>query len=330
MQMMKSVRFHSQGAPDVLVYEDVPKPQAQAGEVLVHVEVAGVNFADVVRRRGDPYPQPSPLPYSLGGEAIGIVEATGSPADQHWIGKRVFAFPGKGCYSEYVVAPQNLLFPVPEGIDSVQGIALFVQGLSAALILKAAGRLQSGEAVLVQGAAGGVGLLAVQLAKLYGASLVIGAVSTAEKRQLIIDHGANVAVDYTSATWADEVRSATQGRGVDLVLEMTGGEIARTSMKLLAPFGRSIVYGTASQQPLIVNTEDLPGGNYSVGGFYLRPYLFRRELILGLLEELGNYVKSSQLKIHVGGIFALSQAAQAHQLLESRGTSGKIVLKAQC
>ena len=329
MSSMKATRFHRTGEPEVLVCEDVPRPQPGVGEVLVRIEATGVNFADVVRRRGDPYPFPTPLPYTLGGECIGVVEAATDASAQHLVGQRMFAFPGKGCYAEYVAAPVASLFPVPRGLEPVQGIALFVQGLTAALILKAAARLQAGEAVLVQAAAGGVGLLAVQLARIYGAGLVIGAASTVAKRELATQHGADLALDYTQPGWAEPIRAATQGRGVDIVLEMTGGAIARESMKVLAPFGRSVVYGAAGREPLIVNTEELPPHNHSVSGFFLRPYLARRELIESLLREFGDFVADGRLKIHIGGVFALEHAADAHRALDSRSASGKLVLVPQ-
>lgn len=326
MTTMKSVRFHVKGDPDVLVYEDVPKPRPAPGQVLLRIEAAGVNFADTVRRSGAPYPQPSPLPFTLGGECVGVVEEVGETSLENLLGQRMFAFPGGGCYSEYAVSPVDRLFPMPAGLDPVQAIALFVQGLSAALILKSAARMQPGETVLVQGAAGGVGLLAVQLAKIYGAARVIGAASSHAKRELAAQHGADITVDYTNDSWAEQVRDATQGQGVDVVLEMTGGSIGRESLKLLAPFGRSIVYGVAGKEPLILDTGDLPPGNHTVAGFFLRPYLGRRELIEGLLQEFGDFVESGKLRIHVGGVFPLQRAHEAHRGLEERRLSGKLVL----
>jgi NADPH2:quinone reductase len=326
MVTMKTVRFHTLGDPDVLRFEAVARPEPGPGQVLVKVEATGINFADVVRRRGDPYPVPSPLPYTLGGECVGVVEAVGEGADATLVGKRMFAFPGAGCYAEYVLAPTERLFAFPKALDPVAGISLFVQGLTAALILQRAGRMTRGETVFVQGAAGGVGFLAIQLAKVYGAGMVIGAASSPAKRELVLAHGADLAVDYTASGWPEEIRAATGGRGVDLVLEMTGGEVGRQSFKLLAPFGRSIVYGVASREALIVNTEEMPPHNVSVGGFYLRSYLPQRELIESLLAQFGDLVQRGQLKIHTGGVYALRDAAEAHRAMEGRGTAGKLVL----
>lgn len=326
MSQMKSVRFHRQGEPEVLTYEDVPRPRATEGRALVRVEATGVNFADVVRRRGDPYPMPTPLPYTLGGECVGIVEEVGEGVPADWVGRRVFAFPGVGCYSEYVVAPVERIYAFPEGLEPAAGISLFVQGLTAALVLRRAARLAPGETVLVQGAAGGVGFLAIQLARLYGAGKVIGAASSEEKRELVLANGAHHAVDYTQADWAEKVRAVTQGRGVDIVLEMTGGEVARQCMQLLAPFGRSVVYGVASREPWIVNTEEMPPRNVSVTGFYLRSFLGERAAIEALLAEFAGFVEEGRLKIHTGGVYALRDAVQAHRALEGRATAGKLVL----
>lgn len=323
---MSAVRFHEHGEPDVLRYERVPCPAPAPGEVLARVEAIGVNFADTVRRRGGNYPVPSPLPYTLGGEAVGEIVAVGEGGDSRLIGTRSFLFPGVGCYAEYAVVPVERLYPLPDGLDAARCIALFVQGLSAALILRQAARLQNGDTILVQGAAGGVGVLAVQLAKAWGAGTVIGAASTEAKRALALALGADLAVDYGKAGWGDEVRAATGGRGVDLVLEMTGGSIAEESMALLAPFGRSVVYGFASEQHWSVDPETMPPRNLTVTGFWFRPYLERRALLLELLEELGTLAAAGKLRIEIDRVLPLSRAAEAHAALETRATSGKVVL----
>jgi len=323
---MHAVRFHAHGEPDVLQYDTVPCPGPGAGEVLARIEAIGMNFADTVRRRGGNYPVPSPLPFTLGGEAVGEIVAVGAGCDSALIGTRSFLFPGVGCYAEYAVVPLDRLYPLPPGLDAAHSIAIFVQGLSAALILKQAARLEAGQSVLVQGAAGGVGVFAVQLAKAWGAGTVIGAASTEAKRALVTALGADFAVDYGRPGWGDEVRAATGGRGVDIVLEMTGGRIAEESLALIAPFGRAIVYGNASEQHWAVDPETLPPRNLSVTGFWFRPYLERRALLLELLGELGALAAASKLRIEIDRILPLSRAAEAHRALETRGTSGKLVL----
>jgi NADPH2:quinone reductase len=323
---MHAVRFHAHGEPEVLQYDSVPRPVAGPGEVLARIEAIGVNFADTVRRRGGHYPVPSPLPFILGGEAVGEIVAVGPGCNPALIGTRSFVFPGVGCYAEYAAVPVERLYPLPQGLDAPHSIGLFVQCLSAAMILRHAARMQPGETVLVQGAAGGVGVFAVQLAKAWGAGMVIGAASTEAKRALAMELGADMAVDYGRPGWGEEVRTATGGRGVDIVLEMTGGRIAEESMALLAPFGRSVVYGSASEQPWSVDPETLPPRNLSVTGFWFRQYLDRREMLLDFLAEFGVLAAAGKLRVQVDRVLPLSRAAEAHHALETRATSGKVVL----
>lgn len=323
---MQAVRFHRNGGPEVLQIDDVPVPEPKTGEVLVRVEAAGVNYADTVRRWGDHYPLPTPLPFVAGGEVIGVVEAVGDDSLSPFIGRRVFAAPASGGYAEYCVLPARLIFAFPGNIDSVSGVALCIQGLSAALILKRAGRLQRGETVFVEGAAGGVGSLAVQLARLYGAGSVIGAASSARKRSQVLALGADLAVDYSCPGWSKAVLEGTGGRGVDVVLEMTGGDVFREAMEVLAPGGRVVVFGIASRTPFQVPTDRLIGGAHSVVGFYLGHHFADRDLIEQTLVELTNFVMDGQLKVEIGGVFGLADAATAHRQLEGRQSCGKLVL----
>jgi len=214
---MQAVRFHRNGGPEVLVLEEVQTPIPARGEVLVRVEAAAVNYADTVRRWGDHYPLPTPLPFVAGGEVVGVVEAVGEGVSSDLLGRRVFGAPGGGGYAEYCTVPPGRTFDFPDQLDPVQGIALCIQGLSAALILKKAGRFEAGDTVLVEGAAGGVGSLAVQLARLYGARMVIGAASSPAKRERVMALGADAAVDYSRPSWSEEVLTLTHGRGVDVV-----------------------------------------------------------------------------------------------------------------
>jgi NADPH:quinone reductase len=323
---MNAVRFHRKGPPDVLQYERVARPEPGAGEVLVQLEAIGINYADVMRRNGDAYPVPTPLPYTLGSEAVGTIIAAGPGAGEAQIGAGVMIFPGIGCYADYAACPLDRIYPMPPGLDAAQCTALFVQGLSAALILRQSARMQPGETVLVQGAAGGVGVFAVQLAKAWGAGMVIAAAGSEPKRQLALELGADAAVDYGRAGWTDEVRELTGGRGVDIVLEMTGGQVAEDSFSLLAPFGRCIVFGSASGQSWTLDTQKLPPRNASVGGFWLRQYLDQRQLLVDMLAEFGALAQAGKLSIQIDRRLPLSRAFEAHALLESRATSGKLVL----
>ncbi|HLI21658.1 MAG TPA: zinc-binding dehydrogenase [Stellaceae bacterium] len=329
---MKAVRFHEHGDPEVLKYEDVPDPVPGAGQVLLRVLAAGVNYADATRRRGgSSYPRPTPLPFSPGSEVVGIVEQLGDGVTGIARGATVMAWLGQGGYAERAVANTADLLPVPQGIEPIEALALIIQGLSAALILKSSARLKAGDSVLIEGAAGGVGTLAVQLAKIYGAGRVIGAASMADKRKLVESLGADATVDYTKQDWAAEVKAKNGGRGVDVVLEMTGGAVFEQALDCLAPGGRMVGYGNASRQPMMLNVQRLFAQNQTVTGFFLSGCIAlhaqdRAGFVAQLLTELGGYVRSGRLRLQLGGRYKLVQAAEAHRAIESRGTTGKIVL----
>jgi NADPH2:quinone reductase len=324
---MLAVRFYQHGGPEVLQCEEVPTPRPGAREVLIRVEAAGVNYADTVRRNGDYYPVPTVFPAILGGEIAGSIEALGQGIDHLQIGAHVFALIDQGGYAQYAVAPTNSIIPVPKGLDPVQGIALIVQGLTAALVLKETAGLRAGESILIQGAAGGVGLLSVQLAKIYGAGLIIAAAGSPEKREFALGLGADLAVDYKQPDWPQQVLKATDGHGVDIVQEMTGGHVFQQSLDCLAKFGRLVVYGFASREPVNLDPARLLPFNHTVKGFYLGGFLNdKQELVNATLAELAGFVASGRLKLHMGGAFPLINAAEAHRLLESRQTKGKLVI----
>jgi NADPH:quinone reductase len=324
---MRAVRYYQHGGPEVLKCEELPNPRPAAREVLIRIEAAGVNYADTVRRNGDYYPVPTVLPAIPGGEIVGSIEALGEGVDHPAVGTRVFALIGQGGYAQYAVASNKSLIPVPEGLDPVQGISLIIQGLTAALVLGEAAGLREGESVLVQAAAGGVGSLSVQLAKIHGAGLVIAAAGSPAKREFAISLGADIAVDYNRSDWPEQVRKATNGRGVNIVLEMTGGHVFQQSLDCLANFGRMAVYGFASRNPASLNPERLLPANHTIRGFFLGAYFeAKRELINATLSELAGFVASDRLKLHTGGAFSLANAAEAHRLLEGRQTMGKLVI----
>lgn len=324
---MKAVRFHTTGGPEVLVYEDVPDPVPADGEVLIRVEAAGLNFADVMRRRGDPYPEPSPTPFVLGAEVAGTIAAVGAGVTSLEVGTPVLATPGAGGYSQYVCVPAAGVMPLPPGFDAVHAAALMGHGLTAAIALRQSARLAQGESVLIEGAAGGVGSFAVQLAKLYGASKVIAAASTPEKRAAAERLGADASVDYTAPHWAAKVRELTDGRGVDVVLEMAGGETVAQALDALAPFGRMVFLGQSSGKTALVDPWQLTVPNRTVTGFYIGAYLAFPELIQSTVGEIIGFIMAGKLSIQVGTVLPLSQAAEAHRLLEGRKTTGKVVLQ---
>lgn len=324
---MKAVRFHKNGGPEVLVYEDVPDPMPKDGEVLIRIEAVGMNFADVMRRRGDPYPDPSPTPFTLGVEVAGTIVALGKGVTTLEVGTAVVATPGAGGYAQYISVPAATAIPLPTGMSTVQAAALVGQGLTAALSLRKAARLEEGESILIEAAAGGVGSFAVQLAKLYGAGKVIAAASTPEKRAIAVQLGADASVDYTDPGWAEEVRALTEGRGVDVLLEMTGGPTVNQALDAMAPFGRMVFIGQSSGKTAGIEPWRLTVPNHTVTGFYIGAYLAYPEVIMSTLTEIIGYIMTGRLELQIGKLLPLSRAAEAHRLLEGRLTTGKVVLQ---
>jgi NADPH2:quinone reductase len=307
---MKAVRFHKTGGPEVLVYEDVPDPAPRDWEVLIRVEAAGMNFADVMRRRGDAYPEPSPPPLIPGIEVAGTVAAVGNAVTSIEVGAPVFATPGACGYAQFICVPASRVIPLPTGIDAVHAAALVAHGLTAALTLRKAARLASGEDVLVEAAAGGVGSFAVQLAKLYGAGRVIAAASTPEKRTVALAHGADAAVDYTAPGWDETVRDLTGGRGTYVVLELVGDDTLGPTIAAMAPFGRLVIIGQASGKTALIDPWELTSSNHTVTGFHINSYLAFPDLIQPTLRELLAFVLAGQLSVHVGAVLPLSQTAE--------------------
>lgn len=324
---MKAVRFHETGRPEVLVHEEVPDPTPRPGEVLIKIEAVGLNFADVMRRRGDPYPEASPSPFILGGEVAGTIADLGAGVSGIEVGTPVLAVPGAGGYAQFICVPAAMVVPIPPGLDAVQAAAIVGHGLTAALSLRKAARLAPGESVLIEGAAGGVGSFAIQLAKLYGAGKVIAAASTPEKRLIAQRLGADASVDYTLPGWAETVRSLTGGRGVDVVLETTGGETTAQALDAMAPFGRMVFLGQASGKSAQVDPWDLTVPNRTVTGFYIGAFLAFPDVIQATLGEIIGFILTGKLSLQVGHVLPLSQAAEAHRLLEGRKTTGKVVLQ---
>lgn len=324
---MKAVRFHQTGGPEVLVYEDVSDPTPKDGEVLIKVEAVGLNFADVMRRRGDYYPERTPPPFTLGIEVAGTIAAVGTGVTGLAIGTPVLATPGSGGYAQYICVPAATAIPLPPGVNAVQAAAAIFQAVTAALALRNAARLVPGESVLVEGAAGGVGSFAIQLAKQYGAGKVIAAASTAEKRAMAERLGADASVDYTAPGWAEKVKALTDGRGVDVVLEMAGGDTVHQALAAMAPFGRMIFFGQSSGQKALIDPWELTVANHTVTSLYVGGYLAFPELIKSLLGEILVAVTTGKLSLQIGTVLPLSKAAEAHRLLEGRKTMGKVVLQ---
>ncbi|ABO66274.1 MULTISPECIES: quinone oxidoreductase family protein [Geobacillus] len=322
---MKMVQFTEYGGPDVLEVKEVERPSPSGRHVLIEAEAIGVNYADTARREGR-YVVPTPLPFVPGTEVAGVVREVGPDVQAIRPGQRVVALVESGGYAEFVAVDERAVVPLPDGMDVQQAAALPVQGLSAYHILKTMSRLEDGETVLVHAAAGGVGTLAVQLAKRFGAKTVIATASTEEKRELARRLGADVTIDYTQNDWTKAVMEATDGRGVDVALEMVGGGIFHQTLDCLAPFGRLVVYGMASGEMTRLNPARLMAKNWSVVGFFLPQIMRKRALYEQSLRELLHWVQEGSLELIIGGVYPLEQAAMVHELLQGRKTSGKLLL----
>jgi NADPH:quinone reductase len=322
---MKAVQVSRFGGPEVLEVVDLDAPEAGPGHVLVDVTAAGVNYADT-HATDDTYLRPQRLPFVPGAEVVG--RARGGAHD----GERVVALlGGGGGYAEQAAAPESVVFPVPEEISDAVALALVLQGTTAWHLLRTSTRLGPGQSVVVHAAAGGVGSIAVQLAKQWGAGRIIATGSSAEKRDLALDLGADVAVDVSGTTTADEVRDllreANGGRGVDVVLEMTGGHVFDGSLAALAPLGRLAVYGLASRTPpTAVPPVELMAQSRTVAGFWLIHAVQAPDGLQPAMDELVSLTRTGRLRPVVGGSYPLAAARDAHEALLGRGTTGKLVL----
>ncbi|WP_181347157.1 quinone oxidoreductase [Thalassobacillus sp. CUG 92003] len=326
---MKAIQFTEFGGPDVLKLIDLAQPEPGEQEVLIETKAIGVNYADTARREGQ-YVVETTLPYVPGTEVAGTIVKTGSGVKRFKQGDRVVTLLGSDRatgYAEYTIAEESGLIPIPDGVDDAHAVTIPVQGLSAYHIIKTMGRLEEGETVLVHAAAGGVGVFAVQLAKLLGAGKVIGTASSPEKRELARSYGADEVVDYTQEGWADEVRRLNGRKGVDVALEMAGGAVFHQTIDCLASFGRLVIYGVASGEQARFHPSKLMAKNQSVIGFFLPQILKKPELVQSSLTELLGYIQSGALKLEIGGVFPLEEAATVHRQLQARQTKGKLILQ---
>jgi NADPH:quinone reductase len=314
---MRAIQINEFGGPEVLIEAEVPDPTPGQGEVLINVSRAGINYADT-HSADNSYLAKMRLPLIPGGEVVGTT------AD----GRRVVALlTNYGGYAERAVAPEPLAFPVPDGVDDVTALGLIVQGATAWMLLRTSTHLEAGESVVVIAAAGGVGSIAVQLAKLWGAGRIIATASSQEKRDLAIELGADVALDPGVDDLTGAIKEANNGKRVDIVLEMTGGRVTDQCLVALAPLGRLSFYGMASrEQPKLIDARNLMSHSSTVTGFWL-PHAFTKPgLMQRALTELFELAAAGKLRVIPGGDYPLAEARRAHEDLLARRTSGKLVL----
>jgi NADPH:quinone reductase len=326
MKTMKQIIVNEFGGPEKLILHDVAAPSAGDGQIVIKVEASGVNFADGMQRRNQ-YVFPVSLPYLPGFEVAGIVTELGKGVENISVGDRVVAMlPGGGGYAQYAVTPSYLAAVIPPTISAQESLALQVQGLSAYLMLKDGAKLQAGQTVLIHAAAGGVGTLLVQIAKQMGAGKIIATASNAEKLAVAKSLGADELINYTESDWVQKVKDATGGKGVDLILDSTGGEILRNSVNCLAPFGRLINFGNPTGGSTSIEAFILVNDNLILQGFGLASYFEKPDLMQEAYQYLFSQAATGKLKVHIGQTFPLKDAAEAHRQMENRKTTGKTVL----
>lgn len=320
---MRAIRIHEFGGPDVLQVDEIPVPSVSEGEVLVRTSAIGVNFKDIYHRRGQ---LKVDFPFIPGIEAAGIVEAVSSGVDEVKQGDHVAFVSPWGSYAEVVAVPANQLVPLPEGISLETGAAVLLQGVTAHYLTHSTFPLKPGDLCLVHAAAGGVGQLLCQMAKMRGAG-VIATVSTQDKARAAREAGADDVILYTEEDFDEEVRRLTQGRGVDVVYDSVGKTTFEKSMNCLRPRGMLVSYGNASGNPDPLRIMDLAEKGSL---FVTRPtrahYSADREELQWRSGDIFQWILSGELKIQIGGIFDFQDAPETHRLLEGRLTMGKLIL----
>lgn len=316
---MRAIQVQEFGGPEVLELVELPDPEVPDGALLIEVEAAGVNYADTHQAENS-YLAPAELPLVPGAEVVGTTPD----------GRRVVALLAGGGYAEKAVAWPQMAWDVPEGVSAAAALSTVLQGATAWHLLKTSAKMAEGESVVVHAAGGGVGTIAVQLAKRWGAGNVIAAASTEEKRAQAIELGADVAIDSrveTAEEMNDRLREANGGQKVDVILDMVGGPTMDGGIKALAPFGRLVAYGMAGRvPPKDVSIGMLMGTSRAVIGFWLVHCMTRPGMMDAAMNDLLALVASGELKTVEGGSFALADARGAHEAIRGRGTTGKLVL----
>ncbi len=320
---MRRAIIRGYGGPEKIIIEETPTPQPGVGEVRVRVEAAGVNYIDTYHR-GGLYPMPLPVP--LGLEGAGRIEAVGPGVDEFKVGDRVAWSDTKGSYATHVVASADRLVPVPEGVELKTAAAAMLQGMTAHYLSHSIFALKAGDTCLIHAAAGGLGLLLCQMARRAGAR-VIGTTSTPEKAELARKAGAGDVILYRETSVPEEVRRLTGGRGVDVVYDGVGKDTFEGSVDALRPRGMMVLFGQSSG---VVPPVDLGLFGRKGSLFFTRPsllnYTTTREELLQRAGDVLSAICQGELSIAIHQTLPLDQAAEAHRLLESRGTTGKLLL----
>jgi NADPH2:quinone reductase len=312
---LRAIQVTEFGGPEVLTLTDLPEPDVGEGMVAIDVTAAGINYADT-HQAENTYLAPAELPLVPGGEVAGTTPS----------GERVVALLAGGGYAERAVAHPSVVFPIPDGVSDGEALALILQGATAWHLLRTSAHLAEGESVVVHAGAGGVGTLAIQLARRWGARTIVATASSEDKRALAVELGADAAIDGDPEGLKDRIEEAVGGK-VDIVLEMVGGATFDASLAALAPFGRLVAYGQASrEQPTPVDPGALMARSRAVVGFWLVHCLSRPGMLAAAVEDLMSMVAAGELRAIVGGTYPLSDARRAHEDIRARRTTGKLVL----
>ncbi len=323
---MRAIRVHEFGGPDVLRLEEVDRPEPGPGEVRVRLKAAGVNFIDVYQRSGQ---YKMELPFTPGSEGGGVVDAVGPDVEEFKPGDFVVYAMHLGAYADYAVVPDWKLVPVPAGLNLFTATAAMLQGMTAHYLSHDTYPIRAGDTVLVHAAAGGVGLLLVQMARLRGAR-VIGTVSTEEKAALALGMGADEVIRYTEQEFESEVKRLTDGRGVDVVYDSVGRDTFSRSLNCLRPRGYMVLCGQSSGAVEPIDPQLL---NRKGSLFLTRPnlvhYMLDRQEALGRARQLFEWINDGRLAVRIDATYTLEDAAEAHRHLESRRSMGKVLLGMQ-
>jgi NADPH:quinone reductase len=313
---MRAIQMTEFGGPEVLELTELPTPEPGPEETLIKVMRAGLNFADT-HTRTNSYVQKATLPLVPGAEVAGVREDTG---------ERVVALVGSGGYAEYAIAPSERVFAIPDDLDDGTALALLIQGTTAWHMYRTAGRVAAGESVVVHSAAGGVGSIATQLGRVFGAGRVVATASNEDKRALALELGADAAVDPAPEGLTERLVEANGGRPLDVVFDMSGGAVFDASYKALAPFGRIVVCGIATGEPNEVRSGSLLRHSRAVVGFYIFHCLERPGMFAEALADLFARAAAGELRAIVGHTYPLAHAARAQTDLRARGSTGKLLL----
>ncbi|MFF7044108.1 zinc-binding alcohol dehydrogenase family protein [Streptomyces massasporeus] len=319
---MRAMQFGRFGGPEVLQEADVPDPTAGPGETLVQVEAAGVNFGDIKQIAGEhtdgPYAPQGPLPRIPGMEVVGRTAA----------GRRVLGYVPQGGYATETVVSDRHLVALPPDVGAGEALAVLIQGLTAWHLLRSVARIRPGESVVVHAAAGGTGSLAVQLAREFGAGRIIATASSAQKRALALELGADAAIDGDAAGYRERVLDANHGRPADIVLDAIGGSVLDAALDTLGPLGRLVTYGASSRQTAsAIAPSRLAVDSITVAGFWVIPLIAKNGTAGAELAQLLDLTARGRLRPLVGAEYDLARARDAHEDLLGRRTKGKLVLR---